>query len=80
MACLDPNTISQIITGLEKKGLIKREGSSDGRAKNPKLTAQGNELLAQALPTVEKKDNQFFTTLSPLELENLVRIFQKIID
>ena len=80
MAGLDPNTTSQIITGLEKKGLIKREASSDGRAKNPKLTTQGNELLAQALPAVEQEDGKFFHALSSQELEKLVRIFQKIID
>lgn len=80
IAGLDPNTTSQIITGLEKKGLIKREASSDGRAKNPKLTAQGNGLLAQALPAVEQEDNKFFNVLSLQELEKLVRIFQKIMD
>lgn len=80
MAGLDPNTTSQIITGLEKKGLVKREASSDGRAKNPKLTAQGNGLLAQALPAVEQEDNKFFNVLSLQELEKLVRIFQKIMD
>jgi len=78
MAGLDPNTTSQIITGLEKKGLIKREALSDGRAKNPKLTAQGNDLLAQALPAVEQEDSKFFSILSSQELEKLVRIFQKI--
>lgn len=80
MAGLDPNTTSQIITRLEKKELIKREASSDGRAKNPKLTAQGNALLAQALPAVEQEDNKFFNVLSSQELEQLVRIFQKIMD
>jgi DNA-binding MarR family transcriptional regulator len=80
MASLDPNTISQIITGLEKKGLIKREASSDGRAKNPKLTTQGNKLLAHALPAVEQRDNKFFNALSPQELDGLVLIFQKIMN
>lgn len=80
MAGLDPNTTSQIITGLEKKGLVKREASSDGRAKNPKLTAQGSGLLAQALPAVEQEDNKFFNILSSQELEKLVRIFQKIMN
>ncbi len=80
MAGLDPNTTSQIITGLEKKELIKREASSDGRAKNPKLTARGNKLLAQALPAVEQEDSKFFNVLSPQELERLVRIFQKIMN
>lgn len=80
MAGLDPNTISQIITTLEKKKLIRREASLDGRAKSPKLTNEGNELLAQALPAVEKADNKFFNTLSVRELETLVQIFQKITD
>lgn len=78
MAGLDPNTTSQIIKGLEKKGLIKRAASSDARAKNPQLTPKGTELLAQALPAVEQEDGKFFNTLSPQELERLVRIFQKI--
>lgn len=78
MAGLDPNTTSQIITGLEKKELIKREASSDGRAKNPKLTTQGNKLLAQALPAVEQEDIKFFNVLSSQELESLICIFQRI--
>lgn len=80
MAGLDPNTTSQIITGLEKKGLIKREASSDGRAKNPKLTAQGIQLLAQALPAVEQEDINFFNVLSPQDLDKMVRTFQKIMN
>jgi DNA-binding MarR family transcriptional regulator len=78
MAGLDPNTISQIITGLEKKKLIRREASPDGRAKHPKLTTDGSALLAQALPAVEQADNQFFNTLSSKELRTLVQIFQKM--
>lgn len=78
MAGLDPNTISQIITGLEKKDLIKRESSSDGRAKNPKLTTRGNELIVRALPAVEDADRQFFDLLSAEELENLACLFQKL--
>lgn len=80
MAGFDPNTISQIITGLEKKKLIRREASPDGRAKKPKLTTYGKELLAQALPAVEREDNKFFNNLSSKELKTLVHIFQKIID
>lgn len=37
MARIDPTTISQIITGLEKKKLIRREASPDEHVKNPKL-------------------------------------------
>lgn len=80
LAGLDPNTTSQIIKGLEKNELIKREPSSDGRAKNPKLTTKGSKLLAKSLPAVEDADAQFFKILSPKELETMVNIFQKIID
>jgi DNA-binding MarR family transcriptional regulator len=78
MACLDPNTTSQIIKGLEQKELIKREQSSDGRAKNPLLMSKGNEILAKALPAVETKDVQFFDSLSAKEMECLIHIFQKL--
>lgn len=79
MAGLDPNTTSQIIKGLEHKDLIKREQSSDGRAKNPLLTSKGNESLAKALPTVEATDAQFFDRLSSKEIKGIIEIFQKLI-
>lgn len=78
MAGLDPNTISQIIAGLEKRKLIERHASSDGRAKSPSLTKKGSSLIAQALPAVEKEDGKFFDVLSPEESTNLVSIFQKM--
>lgn len=79
MAGLDPNTTSQIIKGLEHKGLITREQSSDGRAKNPILTTKGNEILKQALPAVEATDAQFFNDLTSDEREGMLAIFQKLI-
>ncbi len=79
MAGLDPNTVSQIIKGLEKKGLISRQSSSDGRAKNPMLTMEGSQILRKALPAVEKKDHEFFQVLAEEEMEQLLSIFQKIL-
>lgn len=79
MAGLDPNTISQIIKGLEQKDLIQRKPSSDGRAKNPLLTPSGNEVLNKALPAVEIADAQFFDCLSNKEINGLVGIFQKFL-
>jgi DNA-binding MarR family transcriptional regulator len=78
MAGLDPNTISQIMKGLEKKNLIKREPSSDARAKNPTLTVKGRSMISQALPAVEAMDAQFFNHLSNKEMESMIRIFQKL--
>lgn len=79
MAGLDPNTTSQIIKGLEQKELIKRQQSSDGRAKNPLLTRKGSETLVKALPAVEKQDTQFFDSLSAKEKQNLMVLFQKLV-
>lgn len=78
MAGLDPNTASQVIKGLEKKNLIKREPSLDGRAKNPMLTTQGKTTLTQALSAVEKADTQFFEVLSLSEQSNALDLFQKL--
>jgi DNA-binding MarR family transcriptional regulator len=78
MAGLDPNTTSQIIKGLEKKGLIKRAVSADARAKNPVLTPEGSKILTQALPAIETADGQFFNSLSDKEMEHTIQIFQKL--
>lgn len=79
MAGLDPNTVSQIIRGLEQKKLITREKSSDGRAKHPLLTTKGSEILEKALPAVEAKDAEFFHHLTTEEMEWMIRIFKKLI-
>jgi DNA-binding MarR family transcriptional regulator len=68
-AGLDPNTTSQILSGLQKKGLIERVRSDDERSKYPTPTPLGKQLLAKALPAVEKADAKFFESFdsrSPL--------------
>jgi DNA-binding MarR family transcriptional regulator len=79
MTGLDPNTVSQIIKGLEKKTLIIRKQSSDGRAKNPILTKKGSNILKRAMPAVEGKDGEFFNDLTVDEMECMVTIFNKLI-
>ena len=79
MAGLDPNTTSQIIKGLERKELLIREPSSDGRVKHPILTAKGNKSLVKAIPAVEKADERFFANLGSEELECMMASFQKLL-
>lgn len=79
MAGLDPNTVSQIIRGLEQKEFIVREKSSDGRAKNPILTVRGSNILKKAMPAVETKDAEFFNNLTVEERDSMIGIFQKLI-
>lgn len=78
MAGLDPNTVSQIIRGLEQKELITRETSSDRRAKNPTLTTKGSHTLTKAIFAVETKDAKFFHHLTVEEMECMIDIFQKL--
>lgn len=78
LAGLDPNTTSQIIKGLEQKGLIKRDKSSDRRAKNVSLTSQGTMTLGPALPAVEQADAKFFSIFTKKEAKALLALFQKL--
>lgn len=78
MAGLDPNTALQIIKGLEQKGVISREPSTDSRVKNPLLTSKGREILNLALPAVETADAHFFSKLTAQEMEQLIKVFQKL--
>lgn len=78
MVGLDPNTTSQVIMGLEKKGWIQREKSTDARAKSVSLTLQGISTLNLALPAVEETDAEFFGHLNPKEMGLQLKIFQKL--
>lgn len=62
-AALDPNTTSQILRGLQAKGLIERSHNIDERSKYPILTAAGVESLSKAMPAVENADAAFFASI-----------------
>lgn len=61
---IDPMTTSTVLRTLQTKGLIERqEHSTDTRAKSVALTAEGTKIIKQAVKTVEKFDNEFFSKL-----------------
>lgn len=62
-AALDPNTTSQILRGLQAKGVIERSRRIDERSKTPTLTKAGIESLSKALPAVENADAAFFASI-----------------
>jgi DNA-binding MarR family transcriptional regulator len=60
---LDPNTVSQILRGLQAKGILVRSAPQGGKRKTPLLTPEGVDRLSHALPAVEQADAEFFSSL-----------------
>ncbi|MEO6868469.1 MAG: MarR family transcriptional regulator [Ginsengibacter sp.] len=61
---IDPMTTSTVLRTLQTRDYLKRqEHSTDTRAKNVALTANGIKVAKQAIRTVEKFDNDFFSKL-----------------
>ena len=57
----DPMMTSQVVRGLEKRGLIERRPDpSDGRARRLVVTRRGRALAERAVRVVEAADREFF--------------------
>lgn len=75
----DVNMTSQILRSLEQKGYIERhQRKGDERSKLPRLTEKGAKLVEQAIPLVEKVDNDFFGKLGQETTEKYIDILQKL--
>lgn len=75
----DVNMTSQVLRSLEQKGYIerhRREGNE--RSKFPRLTESGAKLVKQAIPLVEKVDDNFFGKLGQSTTKKYVDILQKL--
>src|SRR5712692_3647464 len=78
-----PPTMSRIVAGLERAGLVRRRATEDGRRVRLEATARGTKILwegrkrrveslAQALSSLSEEDQQRLTELSGL-LQQLLR-------
>ncbi|MFT8870861.1 MAG: MarR family winged helix-turn-helix transcriptional regulator [Sporolactobacillus sp.] len=68
MAEMDVMSVSQIVRGIEARGLIKRVSSAtDSRANALILLPRGLALSAKAVPVVEQIDADFFGALGTAE-------------
>ncbi len=77
-----PPTMSRIVAGLERAGLVRRRATEDGRRVRLEATASGTKILqegrrrrveslAQAVSSLSEEDRQRLTELSSL-LEQLL--------
>lgn len=75
----DVNMTSQVLRSLEQKGYIERHRrAGDERSKLPRLTENGAKLVEQAIPLVEKVDDDFFCKLGPEKTKEYIDILQKL--
>jgi DNA-binding MarR family transcriptional regulator len=64
MADMDVVSVSQILRGLEANGFLTRKmNPKDARANAVRLLPKAQDAITQALPIVEKIDNEFFGVL-----------------
>jgi DNA-binding MarR family transcriptional regulator len=77
--CADVNMTSQVLRSLEQKGYIERHRlQGDERSKFPRLTEKGASLVEQAIPLVEKVDQDFFGKLDFNTTKKYIGILQKL--
>lgn len=75
----DVNMTSQVLRSLEQKGYIERHRrKGDERSKFSRLTEKGIKLVEQAIPLVEKVDDDFFGKLSLKTTEKYIDILQRL--
>jgi DNA-binding MarR family transcriptional regulator len=68
MADMDVMSVSQILRGLETGGFLTRTANpKDTRANAVRLSPKGRDMVKQALPIVERIDDEFFGALGDKE-------------
>jgi DNA-binding MarR family transcriptional regulator len=72
-------TITGLLTGLERSGLVKRnDHPDDGRMVTIELTQKGLDLLEQILPERLRRMEQFLSSLSKEEQHQLRTLLEKM--
>jgi DNA-binding MarR family transcriptional regulator len=74
-------SVTKLIDGLEKDGLLKRcRNSQDGRSFDIKVTSEGLNYVTNSLKNSEIAENELKSCLDEEELENLAVIIRKLRD
>lgn len=76
-----PPGVSQLLAGLEERGLLRRElDASDKRKVRILLTEAGHDFLGQMRAHWRAVSRERFARLSPEELRMLTQSYRKLID
>ncbi|HAK7521893.1 TPA: RNA polymerase sigma factor RpoS [Salmonella enterica] len=72
-------TLAEMLSRMENRGLVKRENDPlDKRRRFVYLTAQGQTLLAAAIPLGDRVDDEFLGRLSAEEREQFTQLVRKM--
>ena len=75
----DKVTVSHIVRGLEARGLLTRETSSEGRRRMViRLTRQGKALLGRAVAGAARAHDALLRPLPPEEQAHLLRLLDQL--
>lgn len=76
-----PPGVSQLLAGLEERGLVRRElDASDKRKVRILLTESGKDFLGQMRKHWREVSRERFGRLSPEELSMLAQSYRKLVD
>lgn len=76
---VQPGSASEVISKLEKSGLILRtESEEDHRTMNLTLTEDGKQAAQQALATRKARHEKMFSALSDQEKQTLLQLLEKV--
>lgn len=76
---LTKGAVSKLLTRLlEKKLILRNESFQDGRAQEVQLSARAIKLIPRLAHLADENDAEFFSSLSPVEKKQLIRILKKI--
>lgn len=74
-------TMTGLLDGLEREGLVERQGDAgDRRKKCLRLTAKGLELLQRVIPEYCRRTTRFATQLTPEEWATLGALLARLQD
>jgi len=74
---MDPNTMSQVLGGLERRKLVSRRRYERDSGSYPGLTRAGRALLVRATGLVEAVDERFFGVLGA-DIPVAIALFAKL--
>ena len=78
LAAVTPQTMHRLVTGMERRGLVRRQRLDDDRKSlKVEVTGQGAELLGRAEVTLMKEQDALLESFTSSELDQLAGLLDR---